>query len=100
LIQVKISSGFLNLKLGHHLMNEAECRRVFVALAQDHADRFMVHDDAENFANHKVIVELAEKNRLPAIYPARIFVDGGGLMSYGMDVSLSASASPTLSTRS
>ena len=47
----------------------------------------MVHDDAENFSNHKVIVELAAKNRLPAIYPARIFVDAGGLMSYGMDAS-------------
>jgi len=57
---------------------------VFVGLTQDHADGFMVHEDAENFANHKLIIELAEKNRLPAIYPA-IFVDAGGLMSYGMD---------------
>jgi putative ABC transport system substrate-binding protein len=70
-----------------HPINEAEYRRVFVALSQDHADGFMVHDDAENFSNHKVIVELAAKNRLPAIYPARIFVDAGGLMSYGMDAS-------------
>ena len=46
----------------------------------------MVSDDFENFANRKVIVELAEKNRLPAIYPSRLFVEAGGLMSYGADV--------------
>jgi putative ABC transport system substrate-binding protein len=29
------------------------------------------------------IVALAAKSRLPALYPARHFVDSGGLMSYG-----------------
>ncbi len=36
-------------------------------------------------ANQKQIVNLAAKNRLPAIYPRGDFVDGGGLMSYGAD---------------
>jgi putative ABC transport system substrate-binding protein len=31
------------------------------------------------------IVELAAKHRLPTIYPAREFVDAGGLMSYAID---------------
>jgi putative ABC transport system substrate-binding protein len=33
----------------------------------------------------KRIVDLAVKNRLPAIYPRGDYVDGGGLMSYGAD---------------
>ncbi len=37
------------------------------------------------FAERKVIVELATKYRLPAIYFQKEFVDEGGLMSYGVD---------------
>jgi putative tryptophan/tyrosine transport system substrate-binding protein len=37
------------------------------------------------FAERKRIVELAGKNRLPASYPDKAFVDEGGLMSYGAD---------------
>ena len=32
---------------------------------------------------HRRIVDLAAKNRLPAVYTSREFVDAGGLMSYG-----------------
>jgi putative tryptophan/tyrosine transport system substrate-binding protein len=37
------------------------------------------------FAERKRIVELADKYRLPAIYPEKGFVEAGGLMSYGAD---------------
>ena len=37
------------------------------------------------FAERKRIVELADKYRLPAIYPQDDFVEVGGLMSYGAD---------------
>ena len=37
------------------------------------------------FAERKQIVELAGKNRFPAIYPQNEYVDEGGLMSYGAD---------------
>jgi putative tryptophan/tyrosine transport system substrate-binding protein len=42
----------------------------------------------DNFINahRKLVVELAEKYRLPAIYPFRFFVNAGGLLSYGVDV--------------
>jgi putative ABC transport system substrate-binding protein len=36
-------------------------------------------------SNQKRIVDLAAKNRLPAIYSRRDYVESGGLMSYGPD---------------
>ena len=38
-------------------------------------------------SNRKLIVELAAKNRLPAIYPDIRWTEAGGLMSYGADLS-------------
>ena len=34
----------------------------------------------------KLIIELAEKYRLPAMYPFKMCVEAGGLMSYGYDI--------------
>ena len=38
------------------------------------------------FAERKRIIELAVKYRLPAIYPDKGYVDRGGLMSYGTEL--------------
>jgi putative tryptophan/tyrosine transport system substrate-binding protein len=69
-------------------INEAEYRRVFAGLVQDRAEGIMVTDDDVHVANAKLIVELAEKSQLPVIYPFKLFVEAGGLMSYGIDVSV------------
>jgi putative ABC transport system substrate-binding protein len=71
-------------------IDEAEYRRVFAAFAQDGADAIVVDDGFDNWENRRLIVELAEKSRLPAIYPFREFVDTGGLMSYGASIPDSA----------
>jgi putative ABC transport system substrate-binding protein len=69
----------------NHPVNEDEYRRVFASLPQGGVDGIVVTDEVEHIANRKVIVELAEKNRLPVIYPFQIFVEAGGLVSYGVD---------------
>jgi putative tryptophan/tyrosine transport system substrate-binding protein len=56
--------------------NEATKARS-AAVAGTHASLFTT--------NQKRIVDLAAKNRLPAIYSREDFVDIGGLMSYGAD---------------
>jgi putative tryptophan/tyrosine transport system substrate-binding protein len=67
--------------------DEQEYRRVFAALAQEGAEGLLVSDESENVSYRTLIVELATKGRLPTIYSLRQFVEAGGLMSYGIDVS-------------
>ena len=67
--------------------DEQQYHRVFAALAQEGADGLLVSDEAENTTYRELIVELAAKGRLPTIYPFRQYVEAGGLMSYGVDLS-------------
>jgi putative ABC transport system substrate-binding protein len=64
---------------------DSEYRRVFAAMAQDRSDALIVTPAIWNFAHQPLIIELAERARLPAVYPTRSYVDQGGLMSYGAD---------------
>ncbi len=41
--------------------------------------------DATTIANRDLVIALATRYRLPAVYPWRFFVTAGGLMSYGID---------------
>ena len=41
--------------------------------------------DNTTTVHRKLIVSLADRERVPAIYPFRFFVIDGGLMSYGID---------------
>jgi putative ABC transport system substrate-binding protein len=69
-------------------ISEAEYRRVFAGLVQDRAEGILVTEEDVHVANAKLIVELAEKSGLPALYPFKLYVEAGGLMSYATDVSV------------
>ena len=58
----------------------------FQTAKQKHVGAIMTTPGSRFFAERKRIVELAGKYRLPAIYPRKEFVDEGGLMSYGADI--------------
>ena len=47
-------------------------------------DTLLVGIDGLIQVNRQLIVDLAAKQRLAAIYPAREFIDAGGLMAYGV----------------
>ena len=67
-------------------INEADYQRVFDSMAQDRVDALIVSEVSENITHRQLIVELAAKHRIPAIYPYREFVDVGGLMAYSIDL--------------
>ena len=55
----------------------------FITMTREHADAVILLPSPMLYGEHKHIVELAAKSRLPAMYAAREFVEDGGLMSYG-----------------
>jgi putative ABC transport system substrate-binding protein len=59
----------------------------FAAMRAKHAGALLVLADVMFVTYRKRVAELAAKNRLPAMYAQREFVDDGGLMSYGAKVS-------------
>jgi putative ABC transport system substrate-binding protein len=64
----------------------SEYHRVFSEIARERSDAIIVHSRGELFRYRPLIVELAEKNRLPAIYPWREYAEAGGLMAYATDL--------------
>jgi putative ABC transport system substrate-binding protein len=56
----------------------------FDAAVKQRAGALVVGLDALTWANHRPIVDLAAKHRLPAMYGGREFVDAGGLIAYGV----------------
>jgi len=56
---------------------------VFSTLQRDKAQGLMVSAASTNQAWRESITEHAAKNRLPAVYSNSIYVDSGGLLSYG-----------------
>jgi ABC-type uncharacterized transport system substrate-binding protein len=63
----------------------ADLSPAFDAASQEHTGAFIVGIDALTQANQDLIIQLAAKHRLPAIYPSREFVDAGGLITYGVN---------------
>lgn len=60
--------------------------RAFSDMTRARADAVTVLSTNIFFIERRRLVDLAAKNRLPAMYPTREFVDAGGLMSYGPNV--------------
>jgi putative ABC transport system substrate-binding protein len=57
----------------------------FATMENQRADALLVLGDGMFTTEHKRIVALAARHRLPAIYHDHIYVENGGLMSYGGD---------------
>ena len=64
--------------------NAAEIEHGIEAFAQEPNSGLIVPPDATTLPNRDLIVALAARFRLPAVYPYRFFVASGGLISYGI----------------
>ena len=66
--------------------NEQEYQRVFNSMEHERVDGILVSDESEHFTYRRLLVELATKTRIPAIYAYREHVELGGLMAYSFDL--------------
>ncbi len=63
-----------------------EIERAIADLAREPGPGLIVMPDNFTAVHREIIIALAAKWRIPAIYAYRFFVDEGGLISYGVDV--------------
>ena len=60
-------------------------QRAFDALLEKKAEALVVRAGPMAETERRTLVDLAAKHHLPAIYAQRLFVDAGGLVSYGLN---------------
>jgi len=66
--------------------NAAEIERAIDAFAQEPKGALIVVPSALGIARRDLIVALAARHHLPAIYPYPVFARSGGFISYGVDL--------------
>ena len=64
----------------------AEIERAIVSFARERNGALVVLPDLTTVSNRDLIISLAARHRLPAVYGFRFFVTHGGLISYGIDL--------------
>jgi putative tryptophan/tyrosine transport system substrate-binding protein len=67
------------------MRDAGEIERAVAAFARDSNGGLIVTGSSLAIAHRDLIVTLAARHKLPAVYTHRIFVTGGGLISYGPD---------------
>jgi putative tryptophan/tyrosine transport system substrate-binding protein len=67
------------------VFNAADIARALTEFAQTPDGGLIVAPAPPTFDNRQLIVDMAERLRLPAVYSYRFFVTSGGLLAYGID---------------
>jgi putative tryptophan/tyrosine transport system substrate-binding protein len=76
-----------------------EAEAIVTKLGGEAGSGLIVLPDTSMFIYRQAIILLAERYRLPTIYPYRFFVADGGLMSYGIDLTDSYRGAATYADR-
>ena len=86
--QVAIAARNLGIEIHTFTVRRAEDLAVaFLGMKKNHDQAVAVMSPAFMFVHRAAIVDLAGAHRIPAVYEIGVFVEAGGLMSYGVNVS-------------
>jgi ABC-type uncharacterized transport system substrate-binding protein len=77
--------------LGLHLVvgyasSQSDVDVAFESFAGGRVQALLVDADAVFFSRRQQIIALAARHAVPAMYVSRLYVEGGGLVSYGADI--------------
>jgi len=81
-----VTSAFAIAAIDAPVHNTEEVETLMTKLGGEGSAGLFVMSDTSMVVYRKTIYSLAERYRLPTIYPYRVFAAEGGLMSYGVDV--------------
>jgi putative ABC transport system substrate-binding protein len=65
--------------------SQGDLGRAFELAVRQHVDALVIGADGLTQLHQQTIVDLVARNRLPAAYPAREFVEAGGLIAYAVN---------------
>ncbi len=86
LTSAEVAASSLKIKLvGLEVRSSAEIERGLSMFAGEPQSGLIIAPNVVTFANSDLIVALAARYRLPAIYPFAFYAKAGGLISYGFD---------------
>ena len=84
--EAEVAGRALGLRLQVvQVLGPVDFDRAFLEMSDARAGALTVLPNTMFFNERRRLVDLAAKNRLPAMYQSREFVDAGGLVSYGPD---------------
>ncbi len=87
MLKIKEAAPSLGLEpIEAHVQNAAEIERAITAFSDASNTGLIVPPDFTTVVNRAPIIALAAQQNLPAIYPFRLFVTSGGLISYGINL--------------
>jgi ABC-type uncharacterized transport system substrate-binding protein len=64
---------------------QGDIGRAFELAVRQHVDALVIGADGLTQMHQQTIIDLVARNRLPAVYPAREFVEAGGLIAYAVN---------------
>jgi putative tryptophan/tyrosine transport system substrate-binding protein len=65
--------------------SEGDLSRAFELAIRQHVDGLVIGADGLTQMHQRTIIDFAARNRLPAVYPAREFIEAGGLVAYAVN---------------
>ncbi len=86
--EIVIAARSLGIEVHTFIVRRAgDLAAAFLGMKKNHDQGVVVMSPAFMFVHRKAVIDLAAGHRIAAIYELRVFVEPGGLMSYGVNVS-------------